>query len=150
MANTRSAVPRTPRVISPTPTPTESGARDGYFGPVTRSSVRTSRAATPAAIFEEENVSPDPDRRARTRSRSPVLQSKKARVAPLTNGSTITATKPTKRKPEVPEENGEANGHLQPPSANMKYFRSLSRSPSPSGLIPIHSTFRQFVSSLFH
>jgi len=52
------------------------------------------------------------------------------------------AGRATKRKPEP---NGTANGHLSPSSANKNYWRELSRSPSPLGLIPIHQEWRSFI-----
>lgn len=121
-----SHLPSTPRVISPTPSDTS--ARDGYF---TRSVARKSRVSTPSPSQE---AGPDPETRARTRSRSPVLQSK---MAPLTKIGAL-ATKRGQTKA------GEINGHLAPPQENS-YWRSFSRSPSPLGLIPIHVEFRQFV-----
>jgi hypothetical protein len=47
-------IPLTPRVISPSPTPSEAGsAKDGYFGPVTRSSKwRTITAANTRGLFQ--------------------------------------------------------------------------------------------------
>ena len=39
----------------------------------------------------------------------------------------------------------QTNGHLRPESAAAKYWRELSRSPSPLGLIPIHQSWRSFV-----
>lgn len=67
--------------------------------------------------------------------------------------STMTVNKPTRRKPEeVKTPNGapKENGLLSPASANTQgfgsaYWRSLSRSPSPLGLIPIHREWRAFV-----
>lgn len=38
------------------------------------------------------------------------------------------------------------NGHLSPAAANKNYWREMSRSPSPLGLIPIHQKWRSFVS----
>lgn len=38
------------------------------------------------------------------------------------------------------------NGHLSPADANKNYWREMSRSPSPLGLIPIHQKWRSFVS----
>lgn len=39
-----------------------------------------------------------------------------------------------------------ANVHLSPAAANKNYWREMSRSPSPLGLIPIHQKWRSFVS----
>ena len=41
--------------------------------------------------------------------------------------------------------NGTSNGHLSPAQANKNYWREMSRSPSPLGLIPIHQKWRSFV-----
>lgn len=40
---------------------------------------------------------------------------------------------------------GTSNGHLSPAQANKNYWREMSRSPSPLGLIPIHQEWRKFV-----
>jgi len=79
------------------------------------------------------------------------------------NGSTITTTakagmpsaaasKPTRRTKEdtAKPPNGDANGFLSPASAypqgyGSAYWRNLSRSPSPLGLIPIHREWRAFI-----
>jgi len=144
MSSRRTPIPRTPEVISPSPT--ETGPTDGYFGRTLRSSTRAKRVTSPTVASENGDTS-DPETRARTRSRSPLLEKKG--VMPLTSGSTATVptSKATKRRSDVPLTNGATNGHLQPPglSAGHKYWRELSRSPSPSGLIPIHSEFRSFV-----
>jgi diacylglycerol kinase (CTP) len=41
--------------------------------------------------------------------------------------------------------NGTSNGHLSPAQANKNYWREMSRSPSPLGLIPIHQKWRSFI-----
>jgi diacylglycerol kinase (CTP) len=41
--------------------------------------------------------------------------------------------------------NGTSNGHLSPAAANKVYWREMSRSPSPLGLIPIHQEWRSFI-----
>ena len=70
-------IPATPRVISPSPTPSESqeGSQDGYFGPITRSSAKK-RIKAPAKIDEgvdDEESDPNPElRRARSKSREPI------------------------------------------------------------------------------
>ncbi|TVY87420.1 CTP-dependent diacylglycerol kinase [Lachnellula willkommii] len=140
-------VPATPRVISPSPTPSEAGetSQDGYFGPVTRSA-KKKRAATPQPIHEdldeEEETSADL-RRARSKSRSPMRVRKVTAHTPAkaTTSSTVT-TKP----PPVTPNGATSNGHLSPTSANSGWsWRDLSRSPSPLGLIPIHRQWRSFV-----
>ncbi|KIW07491.1 uncharacterized protein PV09_01456 [Verruconis gallopava] len=133
-----SHLPSTPRVISPSPTASDMGSRDSYFGPITRSVTRRSRGATPGTIAENARESPDPETRARTRSRSPVSQST---VASLTSSGKATARKTAKTKTGGMKE---SNGHLAPPE-NRSYWREISRSPSPLGLIPVHLEFRQFI-----
>lgn len=140
MASSQSQIPSTPRVISPSPTPSES--KDEYFGPTTRSKARSIRLTSPPPV-EEESSGSEADRRARARSRSP-LEGRKRRISSLT-----TATKSglkTKNGGPV-EPNGTVNGHLSPASAQKaSYWRAISRSPSPLGLIPIHARWRSFVS----
>ena len=46
--------------------------------------------------------------------------------------------------------NGTSNGHLSPAQANKNYWREMSRSPSPLGLIPIHQEWRSFVRLTTH
>lgn len=55
------------------------------------------------------------------------------------------ASKLNRRKPDGLRSDGAANGHLSPSAANKNYWRELSRSPSPLGLIPIHQEWRNFV-----
>lgn len=144
-------IPETPRVISPSPTPSETDRE--YFGPVTRSAARK-RAATPQPVEEhadEDDYDAPELRRARTRSRSPIDSRNLQRLTRRTS----TASKAGKmNKPEtVLEEpviaNGKtANGHLAPPQPAGKFgwsWRDFSRSPSPLGLIPIHRHWRTFV-----
>ncbi|KAF2136935.1 uncharacterized protein K452DRAFT_236650 [Aplosporella prunicola CBS 121167] len=141
-------IPSTPRVISPSPTPSESSA-SGYF---TRSAARransTRDVTSPMSISEVD----DPDelgRRARVRSRSPV----KRRMSGLTiaDKAKLENSKSTlgsRNKKDLHLPNGDTNGHLSPASAsssNKEYWRSLSRSPSPLGLIPIHQEWRLFI-----
>lgn len=141
MSSLRNLIPQTPEVISPSPT--ESAPRDGYFGRTLRSSTRAKKATSHENTNESSS---DPEERSRTRSRSPLLEKK---AVPLTSGSTaiVPVSKAAKRKPDAPVSNGATNGHLKPPqlSPGHKYWRELSRSPSPSGIIPIHSEFRSFV-----
>ncbi|KAF7546698.1 hypothetical protein G7Z17_g8253 [Cylindrodendrum hubeiense] len=146
-------VPSTPRVISPSPTPSEQDARD-YSGPVTRSAARR-RTPTPQPLEErsDEDEPESPDlRRARTRSRSPINPG----AVPRMTRRTSTAAKASKvAKSVIVEEpvvaNGKApttNGHLAPPQPSTPMgwtWRDFSRSPSPLGLIPIHRQWRTFV-----
>ncbi|TID17453.1 hypothetical protein E6O75_ATG08199 [Venturia nashicola] len=146
MSSRRNLIPKTPEVISPSPT--EAAPKEEYFGRTLRSATRADKVASSAVIpNSDDGPNSDPEKRARTRSRSPLLE--KNGVLPLTSGSRATVPKhnPSKRKSDAPNSNGATNGHLQPPelSAGHKYWRELSRSPSPSGLIPIHSHFRSFI-----
>ncbi|KAL9094086.1 MAG: hypothetical protein Q9165_003501 [Trypethelium subeluteriae] len=138
-----SQIPRTPTVQPPTPS--DAGGKDGYFS-------KSTRLSSPPPIYEDgEDASVDPDQRARTRSRSPVLEGKKRRMSGLTAANTKTgvastsAGKSSRKKPEPISMNGSADGHLSPQSANKNYWRELSRSPSPLGLIPIHREWRIFI-----
>ncbi|KAG8162786.1 hypothetical protein KVR01_007264 [Diaporthe batatas] len=167
---TKPVIPATPRVISPSPTPSDrESSQDAYFGPTTRSAARRRRLATPQPVREnpEDEVDDGGDndprdglRRSRTRSRSPLAT---ARLNGMTAINTkdkkkaSTAANNTKKKPEAPEappSNGTANGkagdHLSPTSAQTPSgggwsWRDFSRSPSPLGLIPIHRHWRTFV-----
>jgi diacylglycerol kinase (CTP) len=141
-------IPSTPRVISPSPTPSEVGSgKDGYFGPVTRSSTRKNKqngVQSPPPIDEDSSGS-DPEKRARARSRSPILESGgvggRRRMSGLTSRRQLNGMK--KSLELTP--NGTSNGHLSPAQANKNYWREMSRSPSPLGLIPIHQKWRSFV-----
>lgn len=149
MSSRRNLIPKTPEVISPSLT--EGAPKEEYFGRKLRSATRANKAASPAAALNgTDGPNSDPEKRARTRSRSPLLEQNG--VLPLTSGSTATSTtvrksKSLNRKSNAPNSNGTRNGHLQPPelSAGHKYWREISRSPSPSGSIPIHSEFKSFV-----
>lgn len=138
-------VPQTPRVISPSPTPSEASARDGYFGPTTRSAARKNRRAPSPPQIDEDSSSSDPEKRARARSRSPKLEGRRRRMSGLTSMKKLNG-----KKGELTLPNGTVNGHLSPQAANKNYWREMSRSPSPLGLIPIHQKWRSFVSSPLH
>jgi hypothetical protein len=152
MAASHYPIPGTPRVISPSPTPSEGGSRDGYFGPITRSLSRKTRVTSPPMISEDDTSGSDPDKRARARSRSPGGGSRRSKIKPLTSatatGDTANGTVVKRRKSEAKPAAIDANGHLSPPPRS--YWRELSRSPSPLGLIPIHEQFRLFVSLPAH
>ncbi|KAI1337566.1 cytidylyltransferase [Xylariaceae sp. FL0016] len=149
----RAGIPATPRVISPSPTPSETQERspDGYFGPTTRSAARrrqTGSVTPQLPIHETVDEDSDPElRRARTRSRSPI----KARKV-----GTLTSIKPdrasgSKQKSQLESADGNtssSDGHLAPPSlvpAGGWSWRDFSRSPSPLGLIPIHRHFKTLI-----
>lgn len=159
-------IPSTPRVISPSPTPSESSEHtDGYF---TRSAARRSRTKSPQPdTIKEEKAKDDSegsdsslDKRARTRSRSPILVQADG---VLTHGSTKprrrmsglttrTSSGLIKKSEPLPAKytNGDAvppqvNGHLSPYSQIKKSWREFSRSPSPLGLIPLHRHYRTLI-----
>ncbi|RKU43882.1 hypothetical protein DL546_005457 [Coniochaeta pulveracea] len=158
-------VPDMPRVISPSPTPSEHSATSDYLGPVTRSAARR-RLTTPQPVEEEldeDEVESPGHRRSRTRSRSPIDARK---VPPMTparraTGARKQSASETKRSTVLEldtngEVKAEANGHLSPSSAVepgsyttagfwQSKWRDFSRSPSPLGLIPIHRHWRTFV-----
>jgi diacylglycerol kinase (CTP) len=160
-----SQIPSTPRVISPSPTPSETSGKDGYFPPTTRSkAVRMSSVGSidPIEELRDDHLAEEEDpelARARARSRSPQIERKPRDLRMGMNGTITTsstsakATAPTRRKKaeelnRVP--NGQVNGFLSPDSAYPKgfgsaYWRNLSRSPSPLGLIPIHREWKMFI-----
>ncbi|KAI1382804.1 uncharacterized protein F4822DRAFT_439190 [Hypoxylon trugodes] len=145
-------IPAPPRVISPSPTPSETqgDSQDAYLGPVTRSAARrqqSSNVIPPQPLHESIDEDSDPElRRARTRSRSPI---KTRKVSGLTSTKSGRASKPKPKDNEevkVKEEKA-SNGHLALP-APTSYgwdWRDFSRSPSPLGLIPIHRHFKIFI-----
>lgn len=149
MASSQYQIPGTPRVISPSPTPSESSARDSYF-PSSKLSNGNGKISSTEPIPEAaESDTSDPElSRARARSRSPQITRKMSRqksglaaVSVKTGMPSAAASKPGKT-PEEP------NGHLSPTSAQglgSSYWRALSRSPSPLGLIPIHREWRSFI-----
>ncbi|KAK7611576.1 hypothetical protein JOL62DRAFT_591916 [Phyllosticta paracitricarpa] len=142
-------VPRTPRVISPSPTPSDSNMQSsGYF---TRSAARRVNTGQPPPTppinevdDQSSSGSDELGRRPRARSRSPMK--KRPAVKPLTKQDGTVSTKP-RNKDSLAAPNGYSNGHLSPNDAqsNKEYWRSLSRSPSPLGLIPIHQEWRSFI-----
>ncbi|OTB04903.1 hypothetical protein M426DRAFT_73228 [Hypoxylon sp. CI-4A] len=151
-------IPAPPRVISPSPTPSDiqdEGAQE-YSGPVTRSAARrrqvNNNIVLPQPLHEEIDEESDPElRRARTRSRSPI---KTRKVGGLTTTKSGRASKSTKKKEEEEvkaKEERPSNGHLAPPTPSYVPtssgwdWRDFSRSPSPLGLIPIHRHFKTFI-----
>ncbi|KAI1311845.1 hypothetical protein F5Y03DRAFT_382094 [Xylaria venustula] len=151
----RRGVPATPRVISPSPTPSDQDGGD-YLGPVTRSATRRRQtgSVTPQLPIEETlDEDSDPElRRARTRSRSPIklrkvqsLARAKAKVetehVSSTAGDTVNVANGATKS---------SDGLLAPPSlangASIGWsWRDFSRSPSPLGLIPIHRHFQTLI-----
>ncbi|KAK2739232.1 hypothetical protein FQN55_009512 [Onygenales sp. PD_40] len=151
------AVPATPRVISPSPTPSErSVIGDTPSGPVTRSaSARQRRLQSPPAISEEgrdngEGSSSDSstELRARARSRSPAAPSpgkvrRRGSAVTPANGSVLQPG--TKSSGPLPNGHFPTNGHLSPYTNLQNRWRDFSRSPSPLGLIPLHRHYRSFI-----
>lgn len=153
------AIPATPRVISPSPTPSEGEAsQSSYGGPVTRSAAKK-RLTTPHPVDEDldEDEPEHPElRRSRTRSRSPIDTRRVARMTAAKRKSTSKPI-PEEDNKDATSTNGQpvSNGHLSPSSANTPTtsifgggawsWRDFSRSPSPLGLIPIHRHWRTFV-----
>ncbi|KAL9131297.1 MAG: hypothetical protein Q9217_000732 [Psora testacea] len=145
-------IPNTPRVISPTPTPTEN-QNNSYFAPITRSAT-AKRRSSPSSSAIDEDSEPDStsdsslEQRARAPSRSP----KTAGAAAVKRRNSTIASKPSKPQSadlaEHPPERPQINGHLSPSSAlpgSSTYWRDISRSPSPLGLIPIHRHWRSII-----
>ncbi|KAI1179803.1 hypothetical protein F4777DRAFT_574628 [Nemania sp. FL0916] len=148
-------VPATPRVISPSPTPSElsEASRDGasYLGPVTRSTTRRRQTGSMTPHLEAREDESDPElRRARARSRSPIKTPSISRLAkskpdvtsslsPIDDSAVSTANGATKS----------SDGLLAPPPATGASagwnWRDFSRSPSPLGLIPIHRHFQTLI-----
>lgn len=141
----------TPRVISPSPTPSDTSGKEGYFPPATRSKTAT---ITPIEEGKALQIDDPEFARARSRSRSPQIERRPARQ---TNGGITTSAKATlpptatqRKKGVTDAPKGQAKGLLSPDSAYPRgfgsaYWRNLSRSPSPLGLIPIHREWRQFI-----
>lgn len=130
-------VPATPRVTSPSPTPSESSEnRDTYFAPITRSATAKRNQSQDPITEENESSDSSVEKRARTRSRSPITAARLARAS--VQSPTSSSAKNV----------SSSNGHLSPSSAApslSSYWRDLSRSPSPLGLIPIHRHWRSII-----
>ncbi|KAJ9615892.1 Diacylglycerol kinase [Cladophialophora chaetospira] len=152
-------IPATPRVISPSPTLSESSERqDSYFAPVTRSAAKAQRQRSPQPepIHEEKDGSGSDsslEKRARARSRSPIVTtnsqingsatgSKRRRMSGLTSIKPVSKSEPlTNGALPYPQ----SNGHLSPYDRVKKSWREFSRSPSPLGLIPLHRHYRNLI-----
>lgn len=147
-----SAVPETPRVISPSPTPSEHDV--DYVAPTTRSAARKRIKSSQQSLGEhplEDEIDGEAPglRRSRTRSRSPMDPRKLARMAPSNSNP---ATKSSTHKQAILDKDASSkakvaadHGHLAPPQPSGWSWRDFSRSPSPLGLIPIHRHWRTFV-----
>nr|POF15387.1 ctp-dependent diacylglycerol kinase 1 [Quercus suber] len=158
--SSQSQVPATPHVIAPSPTPSDASGKDGYFAPTTRA--RAGQQAKIQSVIEQAHRQHDPELdRARSRSRSPQL-SRKALKQTKMNGNVATGvdlapSSASRRHGQSGDTtklpNGESNDLLSPNSAlqpeqrgfGASYWRDLSRSPSPFGLIPIHREWRTFI-----
>ncbi|KAG8629274.1 hypothetical protein KVT40_003139 [Elsinoe batatas] len=149
MSASQYPIPPTPRVISPSPTPSERSGKDGYFA-----QSADARFSSPDPISEDGEPHDPELSRARSRSRSPALAKRGsvrldgmtpiAEKSGLSNGT----AKPTRRKAETLGRKSSSSGLLKPSSAGgygRNFWRELSRSPSPLGLIPIHREWRTFV-----
>ncbi|OKL63434.1 hypothetical protein UA08_01539 [Talaromyces atroroseus] len=140
------AVPATPRVVSPSPTPSDTpSSRNEYFAPVTRSAARRQRLSNSAQSVLKEDSNSNGDAVARNTSSQP-------RTTPRRRGSNSNnTTKKPSTSPVVRSQPLSANGKLSPngylsPYANLQdRWRDLSRSPSPLGLIPLHQNYRTFI-----
>ncbi|KAL2834905.1 hypothetical protein BDW59DRAFT_136791 [Aspergillus cavernicola] len=129
-------VPATPRVISPSPTPSEgrssSRSRDGYSAPTTRSAARRhQRLGEVTEETQDMETYSSPTRARRRKSRSKTSTSDEAgTLTSRTNGN-------------APQ----TNGFLSPLSKadGRRLVDSISRSPSPLGLIPLHTRYRSFI-----
>ena len=146
-------VPATPRVISPSPTPSDaSEQRDGYFAPVTRSAARRQRLNNDTQSIPEEDQDNDSDHQSRSGPRNPSSRSGAAGTA-RRRGSTRktpkSTTSPVVKSQPLVGANGKSpsssNGYLSPYTNLQDRWRDLSRSPSPLGLIPLHQDYRTFI-----
>lgn len=149
-------IPGTPRVISPSRTPSEISlpGRD-YFAPITRSvakkSSRVSSSQPPSIPEHSADSSSDSEGRARNRSRSRDASVRLRRLSGLREVESRSIDgRPQEAVHKKPSQlalaNSDTNGHLSPALAASKYWPEFSRSSSPLGLIPIHREWRSFVS----
>ncbi|KAJ6166940.1 CTP-dependent diacylglycerol kinase 1 [Penicillium chermesinum] len=123
-------VPETPRVISPSPSLSDTEARDGYLAPVTRSAARRQ------GLSGVREVASDSERSRSPPERSPSNTSPRQRRPPRRSNPKIPASPPA-------ADGNTSNGFLSPKTANA--LRDTSRSPSPLGLIPLHTRYRSFI-----
>ncbi|KAJ5625711.1 hypothetical protein N7510_002020 [Penicillium lagena] len=129
MPSSPNVVPGTPRVISPSPSvPDPSETQDEYQAPRTRSSARRQHLSgameegSESAGSRSTQAGATPTASARKRRSNPKIPAS----PPRSNGST-------------------SNGYLSPNSKLPKGLRDVSRSPSPLGLIPLHTRYRSFI-----
>ncbi|PLB53218.1 putative phosphatidate cytidylyltransferase [Aspergillus steynii IBT 23096] len=142
MSSSQDAIPETPRVISPSPAPSEtrSTSRDGYAGPTTRSAARRQRLGE---VVEEDNDDSDPElNRSRTPSRKPKNATGSARQRKRKSNPMMPADNPDQKT----NGQGKTNGYLSPIATKVDgVLHEISRSPSPLGLIPLHARYRSFI-----
>lgn len=111
----------TPQVIPPSPALSDlSDSQDAYLAPTTRSASRRQR---PSDVLEQESGS----------AQAPSTSARKRRSHPMIPAS------PPSRKGDA------SNGHLSPTSKLLGDLRDVPRSPSPLGLIPLHTRYRNFI-----
>ncbi|KAI9369737.1 hypothetical protein BJX61DRAFT_133466 [Aspergillus egyptiacus] len=129
------AAPATPRVISPSPAPSgRSSSRrqqDDYSAPTTRSAAR--RRQRPDGVTGEAQDITDSSKTTRTRrrkSKSKTTSDETGTLTARTNGNAA-----------------QNNGFLSPLSKadGSRLVDNISRSPSPLGLIPLHTRYRNFI-----
>lgn len=137
-------VPATPRVISPSPTPSDkSSSRDGYFGPVTRSASRRRQLTTPQPISEEneDDKAAGSDSSSDHRSRAGLTRRRMSGRSRAKGSAKLTVSK------SDPSTNGylSPNGYLAVSNKLQSSWRDFSRSPSPLGLIPLHRHYRNLI-----
>ncbi|CAK44324.1 CTP-dependent diacylglycerol kinase 1 [Aspergillus awamori] len=139
MPSESDAIPETPRVIPPSPALSERRSSSGdYFGPTTRSAARRQRLGE---VTEETPDNSNSDsKRSRARSRSPSSPESTRRRNRKSNPK-LPAGKPKKQT----NGHAESNGYLSPVAKPGGSWHDISRSPSPLGLIPLHSRYRSFI-----
>ncbi|PTU21474.1 hypothetical protein P175DRAFT_0456093 [Aspergillus ochraceoroseus IBT 24754] len=132
------AVPATPRVISPSPTPSEgrssSRSQDGYSAPTTRSAARRQQRLGEVVEKAQNGITDATPARHRTRKSKPKVSSAAEEATPATTSA--------------PQTNGhtvQSNGYLSPLARADGGRHAISRSPSPLGLIPLHTRYRNFI-----
>ncbi|PLN85762.1 hypothetical protein BDW42DRAFT_159933 [Aspergillus taichungensis] len=139
--SSRTAIPETPRVISPSPAPdSRSSSQNNYAAPTTRSAARRRQLGN---VSEEIAGEPGAESRSsRLRSRSPA-------TTPLSPRKRQRRSNPMQRvkSPEAKtNKQADTNGFLSPVSAKADgVLPDISRSPSPMGLIPLHTRYRNFI-----
>ncbi|KAL3482283.1 hypothetical protein BJX99DRAFT_217700 [Aspergillus californicus] len=125
------AVPATPRVISPSPVPEGRIPENGYSAPTTRSAARRQQRLGELTEEAQDMTDSTPSRSGRRKSRTKTSTSDESETLTLrTNG-------------HAPQ----TNGFLSPLSKadGSRLTESISRSPSPLGLIPLHARYRNFI-----